>query len=212
MTNASNSIFKVAFIGHQGVGKSSICHRMVKNAFEDTIESTIGSAFFSFSTNDGRKVNIWDTAGQERYFSLAPMYTNGSNVIVIVYDMSDPYSLDLLINKWIPYVEKNVNTAYNTDKTKMLGDADKTKIVLVGNKKDIALPQYRNIDVPKQVDSYVEVSAKTGENCDLLIQEIVKALPSAVAWRKGNNTITLGNATSNASNASSRRKCCINMN
>lgn len=203
-SNVSNSIFKVAFIGHQGVGKSSICHRMVKNAFDDTIESTIGAAFLSFSTNDGRKVNIWDTAGQERYFSLAPMYTKGSNVIVIVYDMSDAYSLDLLITKWIPYVEKNVNVLNVLESSD-----DKTRIVLVGNKKDIALTQYRNIEVPKQIDSYVEVSAKTGENCDLLKQEIIKALPTAASRRRSDNTIVLDNASRDTAG---RRKCCDNMN
>lgn len=32
---------------------------------------------------------IWDTAGQEKYDSLAPIYYKGSQVAIVVYDVTE---------------------------------------------------------------------------------------------------------------------------
>lgn len=62
-------------------------------------ESTIGAAFFSqtLAVNDATvKFEIWDTAGQERYHSLAPMYYRGAAAAIIVYDITNQVSGNLI--------------------------------------------------------------------------------------------------------------------
>lgn len=156
-----NTGHKIAFVGDIGVGKSSIAHRIARNEFKENIDSTIGAAFMSFSTKKKKeKINLWDTAGQERFFALLPMYTRDCTVILIVYDMSDEYSLNSVVQKWIPYLNSTV-------------DPNETKIIMIGNKWDKALPQYKSaIVVPDLVDEYIAISAKSGHNCKKLRMRI----------------------------------------
>lgn len=42
------------------------------------------------------KFEIWDTAGQERYHSLAPMYYRGAQAAIVVYDITNEVSPNLL--------------------------------------------------------------------------------------------------------------------
>jgi Ras-related protein Rab-5C len=64
-------------------------------------ESTIGAAFLtqtiSLDENTTVKFEIWDTAGQERYKSLAPMYYRNANCAVVVYDITQAVSMNLLL-------------------------------------------------------------------------------------------------------------------
>lgn len=42
------------------------------------------------------KFEIWDTAGQERYHSLAPMYYRGAQAAIVVYDITNEVSPNML--------------------------------------------------------------------------------------------------------------------
>ena len=187
---------KIVFLGDGDAGKSTIFNRL-RHGYLNKQQTTIGSDFITYFVNK-HKVYLWDTAGQERYFAITPMYTRGSTVVILVYDMSDQYSLQTTIDKWIPYIKSNVNTT-------------ETKVILVGNKCDLAIPSYKDgIDVPSIVDSYITISAKTGKNCKKLMKQITKYLPSEKPNEKN-----IQNANSSTSvnlydrlNVS-RRSCCM---
>ena len=74
---------KIVVLGSQGVGKTSLVHRYVKNAFTPpTTQSTIGASFLTkrvtdIDTNTVVRLQIWDTAGQERFRSISKLYYRG---------------------------------------------------------------------------------------------------------------------------------------
>jgi signal recognition particle receptor subunit beta len=75
---------KIVVLGSQGVGKTSLVHRYVKNAFTppDT-QSTIGASFLTKRVADIDsstivRLQIWDTAGQERFRSISKLYYRGT--------------------------------------------------------------------------------------------------------------------------------------
>ena len=55
------------------------------------------------------KLNLWDTAGQERFRSLSPMFLKGSNIVILVYDITNQLSFDELRNYWVNLVKENTN-------------------------------------------------------------------------------------------------------
>jgi signal recognition particle receptor subunit beta len=82
----SNSLeAKIVVLGSQGVGKTSLVHRYVKNAFAPpTTQSTIGASFVTkkvvdIDTSTTVRLQIWDTAGQERFRSISKLYYRGKS-------------------------------------------------------------------------------------------------------------------------------------
>ena len=107
------------------------------------------------------RFEIWDTAGQERYRSLAPMYYRGSAAAIIVYDITQNDSLNGAIT-WMKEVQKRAAHA---------------EIILVGNKKDLEVDKKVDYDNVKEIAeqnniTHLLVSAKTGENINLIFEKI----------------------------------------
>jgi small GTP-binding protein len=95
MTNSLEA--KIVVLGSQGVGKTSLVHRYVKNAFvpPERITSTIGASFVTKRSADvdsgaDVRLQIWDTAGQERFRSISKLYYRGK----YVGDMGDSEQVD----------------------------------------------------------------------------------------------------------------------
>jgi hypothetical protein len=86
----SNSLeAKIVVLGSQGVGKTSLVHRYVKNAFAPSIHSTIGASFLTkrvvdIDSSTVVRLQIWDTAGQERFRSISKLYYRGTNLYLKV--------------------------------------------------------------------------------------------------------------------------------
>ncbi|EAX95036.1 small GTP-binding protein, putative [Trichomonas vaginalis G3] len=84
--------YKVPFVGNPSVGKTSIISRYASNVFNEETLPTVGACNFNFTINLNDEevvMNVWDTAGQERFRSLVPLYTRGSSLIVITFDISE---------------------------------------------------------------------------------------------------------------------------
>lgn len=79
---------KIVVLGSQGVGKTSLVHRYVRNAFTPpTTQSTIGASFLTkrvidIDTSTTVRLQIWDTAGQERFRSISKLYYRGMSTVV----------------------------------------------------------------------------------------------------------------------------------
>lgn len=168
--------FKVVFVGNASVGKTSIIMRYHNGVFCEDRPSTIGSAFISRQLQTKRgpaNLCVWDTAGQERYRSLVPMYSRGASVCVVVFDITDRESFEDVDN-WIEKVYAEVSSS--------------CKVVVAANKCDLQ-PIVERDELEawsrKKGIGVIFVSAKTGENVDLLFNAVGDILPEGMFRIKG---------------------------
>jgi Ras-related protein Rab-7A len=125
------------------VGKTSLMNRYSTGKFTGQYKATIGADFLTKETvvgdaygrNHLATLQIWDTAGQERFQSLGVGFYRGADACVLVYDITDPASLDNL-NRWkTEFLEQVGGHAAG-----MGGDAGSAGVqfpfVVVGNKVD----------------------------------------------------------------------------
>ena len=76
--------------------------------FDDSLTSTTVVEFVSKELNfNGRniKYDIWDTAGQEKYRALAKIFYLNSNVIILVYDITNRNSFEEIKNYWYKQIQ-----------------------------------------------------------------------------------------------------------
>eukprot|EP00347_Sterkiella_histriomuscorum_P006173 403353782 len=154
--------FKVIVIGNSGVGKSCIMQRFLRNEFRDDHEVTLGVEFGSLYIKMEQtlfKMQIWDTAGQESFQSITKTFYRGAHAILLTYSVASMQSF------------QNLEYWYNEIKTQSEPDA---AIVLVGNQKDkisqreVSYEDGLKFKNDKDIDIFIETSAKTGEN----VQEV----------------------------------------
>jgi small GTP-binding protein len=165
---AKQKKFKVVLMGASSVGKTSLVIRFSRNVFTSAQESTIGAAFISREVDTGRgtvALHVWDTAGQERYRALVPRYSQGAVAIIIVFDLTDNNSLDAA-KDWFSETRENHSAAVIW--------------FLVGNKCD--LPIVADVEKAREFATtngltYVETSAKTGQNVNELFVHVAKMIP-----------------------------------
>ena len=161
-------ILKLLTIGDQFVGKSSIINRYIDDKFNEKIKPTLGIDFKTKMIQKGEnliKISIYDTAGEEKYRHLIKNYYNGSNGILLVFDITDKNSFDNL-NFWLDELENNCNL-------------NNLYIFLVGNKTDLKKERKVSYDEAKNFADmkkipYIEISAKTGDNIDKLFNDFIK--------------------------------------
>ena len=126
----SQQTIRIGMVGNEGVGKTSLLRRYVKGeiqgpgtavstlGYDDTLEIKVSIAGEPFSIKFG------DTAGQERYANLTKSYFQMHDALVVVFDMTDPNSLEGAM-RWIRQIK----------------DVKDIPVLLVGNKAE--LEEYR---------------------------------------------------------------------
>ena len=163
--------FKIILIGDISVGKTSLLTKFIDNTFIDNYNTTIVSEFKSkiirFDENLNINLNIWDTCGGERYKSITRQYFRNADGIILVYDIGNRESFDN-IKKWVKDIEDNCNKDY--------------VFFLIGNKCDLNDNQ-RKISyeegekISKELNLFfMEVSAKNGQNINLLFEYMTEYL------------------------------------
>jgi Ras-related protein Rab-5C len=158
---------KVIFVGHSGVGKTSIINKKQNDSFNIYQEATIGAAYttMKISIDDDTEVSfgVWDTAGQERYDALTPLYFRGCRVAVVVFDLSKKDSFKRA-NYWMKKIEEKY-------KDYLEG------YILVGSKCDKKNAREVTVDEAHKLAEkfgthYYEVSALTGECISDLFMQV----------------------------------------
>jgi len=167
-TGTSSNIenYKIAIIGNQHVGKTTILSRYKYETTDDTYAPTVGIDFLTknvFLEDKTIRLVMWDTAGQERFKSLIPSYLKNANCVILTYDITDKSSFTSL-NKWLSDVRDNV--------------VEGTFIILCGNKIDLndkrAVPKEDGEKFAQENNiAYAETSASTGEGINELFNTII---------------------------------------
>lgn len=197
--SASTRKFKLVLLGESGVGKSSVVQRLMKNAFSEKLNSTVGASFFRYTCNvdDDTAVHfdIWDTAGQERFKSLASMYYRGAAAALVVFDIvsADTYEK---AKYWIRELQSN---------------SPETMVMLVGNKKDLESERQVSLADAQQCAvemgvMYHETSARSGDG----VQDAFHAVAAKLVETNSTFNVREGGVMCHTENAAPRQEngCC----
>ncbi|KAJ5949839.1 Ras-like GTP-binding protein RYL2 [Penicillium verhagenii] len=138
---------KIVVLGAQGVGKTSLVHRYVRNSFNDNTTSTVGASFVTKRVLDTTsdtvvRLQIWDTAGQERFRSISRLYYRGAHACLLCYDITDENSFSEMAG-WLRELRKNLGSE-GDDET----GAPPLVIHVVGTKSDIVAMEPSKRRVP----------------------------------------------------------------
>ena len=158
--------YKICIVGDFGVGKTTLLHQYLERRFAPNVGSTVGSNFFVKyikipNNRDIFTLQIWDLAGQEHFKWVRHEFYKGAKGIVYVFDLTRKKTFENISN-WKEEIKK------------ALGNFSS---VLVGNKLDlkedrVVLTKEGETLSQKLKLSYVETSAKTGENIDDAFQTL----------------------------------------
>ena len=123
--------YKIAILGEKGIGKSSICNRLIKNEFNLEIKSTNqNDCYFKIFSLFEKIIYLYVIDIEDNFLSndRFQVYTN-LDAAIIAYDITKAKSFDE-IDKWI--VDLKENTKENIP------------CLLLGNKCDLSF--LRNVD------------------------------------------------------------------
>ena len=150
--------FKLILGGEGGVGKTSMVHRFVEDAFQTDYKSTIGTSIMKkecdFQGLDSKvRFVIWDLAGQAQFKRVRQTYLSNAEAGILVYDVTRKDTFESLEN-WF----KEIRSVSQT-----------ISLILVGNKTDLedkrVVSTKEGEDLAQKLNlSYIETSAKTGAN------------------------------------------------
>ena len=179
-TKSTNYFMKVVIIGDSGVGKTSILQSYINNNFsQNGYKATIGSDLYitDVSIQDHyAQLQIWDTAGQERYNSLSKQLYRGTDILILVYDITN---LESFTN--IEHWKNDFLSTLPQPISKPKHDQQPFPTLLLGNKLDLVEKNESLRQVPiEKADEYAaghdmqfkEVSALTQLNIHPAFQDI----------------------------------------
>lgn len=160
--------FKVLLLGDSSAEKSAFTKRYCYNIFNPSDGLTIGVDFHvkTIKIKDKLvKLQLWDVGGEERFRFLLPTYCLGANAAFLLYDITDPQSLDK-IGEWTNIVRQK---------------GGNIPIMLIGTKIDLAehnrrVPREYGVEIAKknELSAFAEVSAKTGQNVNKVFEALTE--------------------------------------
>lgn len=161
-------IFRCILTGDAGVGKTSICEKIVYDTFCKQSAPTIGVEYSSIKLdidNNIVKCQLWDTAGAERFRCITKNYYRNICLSILVFDLSNIDSFKH-ITYWMKEVSNNI------------GSNENYKTLLIGNKSDkkrhVNIEDIQNFVIDNNL-LYIETSAKS---CNLkqTFKDIIKTM------------------------------------
>jgi len=166
--------FKICLVGEEAVGKTSLIHRFVSGAFDESYIRTLGAVVskktVKLGSMEGKPVTvdmvILDIMGKRTFLQLfKEAYFHGAKGILAVFDVTRKASLRDLA-KWIDGVRDSVGPI---------------PVYTLGNKSDLG--ERREVTEEEAADtlrSYetpiLYTSAKTGENVEQAFQSLAKTI------------------------------------
>jgi Ras-related protein Rab-6A len=173
-TESKTYKFKICLVGEEGVGKTSLIHRFVSGAFDESYIRTLGAVVskksVALGSTAGRPVQvdmmILDIMGKRTFLQLfKEAYFHGAKGVLAVFDVTRAQSLRDL-TKWVDGVRDSVGPI---------------PTYALGNKTD--LTQRREVnpeDATGILRSYecpiLYTSAKSGENVEQAFQGLAKTI------------------------------------
>jgi small GTP-binding protein len=173
-TTERDHVFKILTIGDQGVGKTSLVVRFVKDHFveAETIKNPLEADHLEKTiTVDSKKCHlmIYDTQGQEGFRTITSSYYRGAHMVIICYDLTYKKSFENL-NTWIQEVER-----YAHEK------ALKAIVALKSDLKDRQVSEKDGREFAENAGlAFIETSASTGANVNEAFESAASLILEAV--------------------------------
>ena len=89
-------LLKFLVAGESGVGKTTLIRRYIANKFLTGVRGTIGVDFFlknmkaedivGLDKDEELQVQIWDMSGEDRFREILPLYTPGTQGVLLCFD------------------------------------------------------------------------------------------------------------------------------
>ena len=161
---------KIITLGASGVGKTTLIKRIKFGTFAEKNEATLGVDYFVVKKKYQNKnimilLKYQDTNGLESMQGIIPQqYIRDSQIVLLVF--SNINTLNEVINRWYSFYKENANI-------------DKSKFILIGNKKDIFGDEKEEIErqgsqFAEEIDAhFITCSAKSADNMDNLERYIL---------------------------------------
>ncbi|XP_066269460.1 circularly permutated Ras protein 1-like isoform X1 [Branchiostoma lanceolatum] len=141
---------------------------------EESVDEAEEARAFSKRRHSGRDdgktcmLDILDTAGQEEFSAMRDQYMRTGNAFILIFDVTSRGSLDQAgsIYEWLLRIK----------------GADHVPAVLCGNKVDLSAAREVTTEEGRQVAqqhglSYLETSAKTGQNVEEAFHDVIRQTP-----------------------------------
>ena len=119
---------KLILVGEAGVGKTCLIKQYLEKSFDSEEIPTIASqeVFKEITINNQiLKLTIWDTCGQEKFRSINKIFMKSSDIVILVYDITDRKSfeeLDFWYNDVIQNIGNNIVIGIAANKTDLIED------------------------------------------------------------------------------------------
>merc|ERR1711988_1981293 len=167
----SNEVYaKIVVLGHSGVGKTALLHRLVHRRFPVHYSSTDGVQFLFMSMvvdSCAFRVQFWDVPASERFGNKTKVYFQGAHGAIIVFDASRPETLrEALL--WKHDLDSKTEISIPT--------------ILISNKQDLLKSKGKNLSSTAQLkklcndNRFVACLNTTAKNRDRAFRAGVKML------------------------------------
>lgn len=148
------------------------------------------SHFQNYSANaivDGEPINLglWDTAGSNEYDELRPLSYPGTDAFIVCYSIIDEVSLQVssallcppsfkaCVDRWVPEIEEHcsgVPIILVGTKNDLRSKPDIIEQLKAEGSKPVTLDQGKGVAAKIKAYKYIECSALTQENLQLVFQ------------------------------------------
>jgi Ras-related protein Ral-A len=161
--------YKLVMVGAGAVGKSALTLQYMYGEFVEDYDPTKADSYRKRIVLDGEEcqVDILDTAGQEEYSAIRDNYYRSGEGFLCCFSLTDAAS----------FAE---TSEFRDQITRVLGD-ENVPFILIGNKSDCKDSRQVSYEEARaQADAwqcaYVETSAKTAENVDVVFAQIMRMI------------------------------------
>ena len=197
MLNEDEVVYKIVLIGESWAGKTSIINRFIDDTFNENVISTLSVQFLrknlELPGNKRITLDIWDTAGQERYRSLNRIFYSNAKAVILVYDITNQKTFDVIKNYWHGQILENCYKG--------------VIIAVAANKSDLfeerEVSNEEGEEFANSINAiFSSTSAKNNSGITNLFESIAMKMLDSDCFLNGNDKINLKDTKKN------KKKCC----
>lgn len=173
MNSIKEMTFKVCIFGDKFVGKTTLGKRYLTNEFIKDLKMTMGAEIhvkFLKIENIRIVLQIWDFAGEDTFRFFLPLYAQGSDGGIFMFDTTNHDSL-MHIDDWISVFRSGLEE-----------DEKHIPIMMVGGKHDLIekraclKEEARELAKSHNLLDFIECSSKTGYNVELVFDTLTRVI------------------------------------